>query len=73
MTGLQHIARPADLGRIDLDRNDELRYWMLSLGCGEVELLVAVHAVGTDSERVRDHLDRRNRDVTRIRASSLGR
>jgi DNA-binding response OmpR family regulator len=44
--------------RIALDNREQLRFWCRELGRTEAELKAAVHAVGTDVEKVREHLGR---------------
>jgi uncharacterized protein DUF3606 len=51
---------PRDRGRINLDEDYELRYWMEELGVTEEELRRAVHTAGVLIDDVRQHL-RRNR------------
>jgi hypothetical protein len=44
--------------RIDLDDRYEIMHWSRRLGCSELQLRDAVHAVGADGADVRRHLGR---------------
>ena len=50
--------RARDRTRIMEDQPLELRYWATTLGCTQPELLTAISAVGSGSDRVRQYLNR---------------
>lgn len=47
---------PNDATRVDIQHDDELRYWCDCLGCTAEQLREAVSAVGQDVANVRQHL-----------------
>ncbi len=50
---------PQDRARINLSEDHEVRYWTQALGVSKEQLAAAVQAVGSSSDRVRAHLDKR--------------
>ena len=50
------IRHPHDGKRIDIHDSDELRNWCKIFGVTETKLKVAVNAVGTSSQAVREYL-----------------
>ena len=49
---------PQDRARIDVNEDHEVRYWTAAYDVTEAELRLAVAAVGTSSEAVREYLGR---------------
>lgn len=47
---------PNDATRVDVSRDDELRYWCDEFDCSASKLRDAVSAVGQDVDAVRQHL-----------------
>ena len=45
--------------RIDVDKDDDVRYWTQRLGVTEGELRMAIEFAGDSPERVREYLERR--------------
>lgn len=43
---------PVDSERIDLNEDDELRYWTTRFGCSAEQLIVALQAVGVSAAAV---------------------
>ena len=50
------IQVPADRGRVNVNEDNELRYWAKELKCTETELRDAVRVVGVMVDRVEAHL-----------------
>lgn len=50
------MSTPSDLENINLQHAHEVRYWTGLFDVSEVQLVVAVRAVGTATARVRDYL-----------------
>ena len=50
-----------DRQRINLDEDDEVRYWTQALGISEQELRTAVEFAGESADNVRDYLKRNHR------------
>jgi hypothetical protein len=44
------------MAKITLEKDYEVRHWMRTLACSELQLREAVTAVGTDEEQLRRHL-----------------
>lgn len=49
---------PQDRAQINVNEDHEMRYWTVACDVAEAELRMAVAAVGTSSEAVRDYLGR---------------
>lgn len=47
---------PNDATRVDVNHDDEVRYWCGEFGCSPEALREAVSAVGQDVDAVRQHL-----------------
>ena len=50
---------PADLGRINMSEDREIRYWTAKFGCTKAELVSAVGSVGPIANKVQAYLKRR--------------
>jgi hypothetical protein len=47
---------PNDATRVDVNHDDEVRYWCEAFGCTPEQLREAVSAAGQDVDNVRQHL-----------------
>jgi hypothetical protein len=48
--------RPTDISRIDINAQDEVRWWCSKLSCNEMRLKNAVRAVGPSPDAVRNYI-----------------
>jgi hypothetical protein len=55
------IRGPADRGRVNVNKDYEVRYWTEELQCTAAELRDAVRVVGVMVDRVRAHLQNKKK------------
>jgi hypothetical protein len=48
--------RPQDIDKVNVEAQDEVRWWCCQLSCNEMRLKNAVKAVGQSAEAVRKYL-----------------
>ncbi|MCC6535430.1 MAG: DUF3606 domain-containing protein [Burkholderiales bacterium] len=51
-----NVRGPQDRSRINTEQDYELRYWTQALGVSEEQLRQAVQQVGSNADKVREHL-----------------